>query len=700
MLKHLYKTLLISVISWSLLTVQSSVVFAAATESKATVTTDSNGVITAKKSVSFEKVSDTDMLASITMLAGGFIAGRMWQAYSPVSIDVTIAAAGGVAFIAGEVMSNIKFKGTIDAMTVEVEKKSDGTINEEQIQRLQDLKKSYEEAKKTTKTKKTLQLAAAAAFGAAALTATYMAYSEEGAIQSCLQTLNYASGALDKCIAAGATGVGATESGACTACKPLMEGYRASFMAYSKARTPPGQPSGMKDKAVFPYELTAKNPMNMCSEIVAGATVTTLSKSVQGACLPAANLLIKDQQSAPNPITGDIVDAGKILGLPAAQHFVNSPQIKTNIFANYLERSLSFIFPEAQAGWLPMLGLGAGTLLAFSGILGTMGVSVDTYMFVPMNRAIAFGVLAGISYMASRSSDNIIKKLDDNIQKIDAILADMNKLNKGVKAQNLQNQSVAIKTINPSIQSAQPFSADGSAKTPCMTGNSSENCAKLADKLSSMPGFANLPDSLKGIASQSVSLGDSLSGSSGISGSTLTSAEALGNKQNAINKALKNQQAKLTKITNGKFDAGKEENKFKDKVNAALKKELQKHGMTATGFMASIGSTPMNSADSKNDKDSGSGKGVNFEGNAVNLAAGEATGEKEKEEGLKLEFKDTAPVGDGLALGAPMVSGSDHLDVKTDEINGQNGPSIFELISRRYFKSGYPKLLEEEPAKN
>lgn len=122
MLKHLYKTLLVSVICGSLLTLQSPVAFAAS-ETKGTVTTDSNGVITAKKNYTFDKVSDSDMLASITMLAGGYIAGRMWQAYTPVSTDVTIAAAGGVAFIAGEIMSNVKFKGTIDAMTLEVEKK-------------------------------------------------------------------------------------------------------------------------------------------------------------------------------------------------------------------------------------------------------------------------------------------------------------------------------------------------------------------------------------------------------------------------------------------------------------------------------------------------------------------------------------------------------------------------------------------------
>jgi hypothetical protein len=41
-------------------------------------------------------------------------------------------------------------------------------------------------------------------------------------------------------------------------------------------------------------------------------------------------------------------------------------------------------------------------------------MELDLMMFVPANRAIAFGVLAGLAYMASRSSDNVIKKIDEN----------------------------------------------------------------------------------------------------------------------------------------------------------------------------------------------------------------------------------------------------------------------------------------------
>ncbi len=140
MLKHLYKTFLISLITWSLLSFNSAIVFAQS--EKGVVTTDSKGVISSTKQHKFEKISDTDMLSSIAMLAAGVVAGRIIKNYGfsnrPLTADLVIAAAGGVAFVAGEVMSNVKFKGTIDEMTVEVVKKSDGTINEEQIQRLKD----------------------------------------------------------------------------------------------------------------------------------------------------------------------------------------------------------------------------------------------------------------------------------------------------------------------------------------------------------------------------------------------------------------------------------------------------------------------------------------------------------------------------------------------------------------------------------
>lgn len=91
MLKHLYKTFLILLISWSLLSFNSAIVLAQ-TETKATVTTDSKGVITSSKSYSFGKVSDADMLSSIAMLAAGVVAGRIIKNYGfsdrPLTADV------------------------------------------------------------------------------------------------------------------------------------------------------------------------------------------------------------------------------------------------------------------------------------------------------------------------------------------------------------------------------------------------------------------------------------------------------------------------------------------------------------------------------------------------------------------------------------------------------------------------------------
>lgn len=694
MLKHLYKTLLISVISGSLLTLQTTTAFAAATETQGTVTTDDKGVITATKNYQFEKISDQDMLTSITMLAGGFITGRMLASYRPLTTDVMIAGAGGVAFIAGEVISNVKFKGTIDEMTVEVQKKSDGTVNEAQIQRLQDLKKSYEEAKKTTKTKKTLQLAAAAAFGAAALTAGYYAMTETSTAGLCKATINLAKTALGTCSASGS--VANPEAPGCGVCLAKIQAYEAAFLKYTTSRPVPAS-SLTKGAAMTPDETFLSTPTNFCFGQV-GATVGGVAAKMQTSCGGAMGVHIKNQVEA------NIADLTK--GFTSHEGLINkylggsAGLISYDQFQSrepsYFEKGLDLLFPRAEAGWLPLLGLGASTAASFFLITGTTAMELDLMMFVPANRAIAFGVLAGLAYMASRSSDNVIKKIDENISKIDTILADLAKLAKGVKAQNLATQTIDMKTIKPGSNTYSPYSTSGNAKTPCMTSNSSANCEALSSKLTNMPGFANLPESLKNIANQSVGLADQLSGSSGVSGSTISSAESLGNKQNAISKALKAQNEKLSKIAGAKNSPSKKEEKLLNGMRARVRSALQKNGMTATGFMGSVGATPIDSSLAKNAAEEGAGG--KSEALAQDLLAGGPA--PEKDESLKLDFKEDSPaLGLADSSGGSSSSG-DQYDVKTDEIAGDNGPSIFELISRRYIKSGYPKLLEEEPTKN
>lgn len=693
MLKHLYKTLVISLISGSLLSVQTSTAFAAVTESKGVTTTDTSGNITNKKSYTFEKISDADMLASLGMLAGGFITGRMLVSYKPMTPDVLVAGVAGSAFVAGEILSNLKFKGTIDEMTEEVVKESAATINEEQIQRLQDLKKSYEEAKKTTKTKKVLQLASAAAFGAASATAGYIAYTEFTAMRACDSALASGLASVNTCVEADTpTTAGLRE--VCRSCAKQLIDMQKQMKVIEGKRISPGL-SKNEATTIMPLEVKAKaSAVSACkadftaSAEAAGAAVTT-------ACGTALKIASLNQIFSYNPIK---ISSNKILNdILYANH---KPKIDYEVLqsvnytnSHFIEKAFDLFFPKAQASWLPLLGLGASTAAAFTLMSGSTAVEVDMMMFVPFNRAIAFGALAGVAFLASKSSDSVIGKLDENIKKIDAILDELNKLAKGVKTQNIKIQAVAIKTVTtPPII---PLTTNDQTTTTCLNSEKSSNCTSLQNDLISSTGFATLPNSLQSLATQVATVGDGLSGKSGISSSTLSAAESLGNKQAAIGKLVKTREAAYEKLADGQVNFAKERDKFLTGISEKIKKDLQQKGMTATGMMASLGAAPIdtNAAKAALLKEEHLKPKMPASANAIDIAA---TG---KDESLKLDFKEQAPA-TNYAMGSTASGSSPEYDIKGNDISGEQGPSIFEVISNRYLKSGYPKLLEVEPSKN
>jgi len=696
MLKYICKTFLIALISGTLLNFQMSVAMAGVTATKGETTTDSMGVTTSSKNYKFDKISDSDMLASLGMLAAGFITGRMIKAYTPVTTDVMIAGAAGAAFIAGEILSNLKFKGTIDEMTVEVQKRSDAKINEEQIQRLKDLKKSYEEAKKTTKTKKMLQTASAVAFGVAAAWATYLAISEEGQAASCNAALAVAQAKIDACLTSGVTGVTATEVTQCGACKTTLIAYSAKYKSYLTSRKPPAL-SEVKEKAISPLEKDLMLPTNYCSGLPSTITAA-VSKSIGATC--GTSVKTFSVNSVDTNIRELINGIGKANNSFSKKSYYAYNNINNfeKIQKSFFEKSLDFILPTAQAGWLPLLGLGASTAVAFFGLTGTAAVEIDMMMYVPQNRAIAFAALGGVALLAANSSDNVIAELDENIKKIDKILADLEKNVLGTKTQNIATQAVVAPAINSKAAQTEDPISKTQALTPCMTSNDSTNCKPITPQLVKTPGFGNLPDSFKNIATQATKLGDDLSGSKGISGAAMTSAEGLANKQSAVKALLKDRQEALTKLTNGKFSPQKDGEKFLDRLKASIKKDLRNRGTTATGMMASLGVAPINSADTKPETEEKKSANNQSEVSAANVA--EQSEEKKDGEaaGLNLDFSE-APA-EGVVAANGVAAQTPEYDVTTNEIGKENGPSIFEVISSRYLKSGYPKLLDEEPAKN
>lgn len=90
MLKLLYKTLLVSVLSGSLLLLDFSYKGVMLNSLRA-------------ESVKTEKIEDKDLMGTLTMTVVGVLAKRLYT-YKPTT-DIMLAAAGGAVFIAGEVMA-------------------------------------------------------------------------------------------------------------------------------------------------------------------------------------------------------------------------------------------------------------------------------------------------------------------------------------------------------------------------------------------------------------------------------------------------------------------------------------------------------------------------------------------------------------------------------------------------------------------
>ncbi|MDO9183949.1 MAG: hypothetical protein Q7U04_16150 [Bacteriovorax sp.] len=683
MLKSFYKTFLISFMSGSLMTMNMTA-FAqtvAASNVKSTDTgvysRDANGVVSKTDAHNFDAVKDEDMLSSITMIAIGGIAARMAVSYNPKPLDVLVAAAGGIAYIGAEVISTVQFKKNIEAMTIEVTTSNDGKNDQAQIDRLIDLKKSLEGAKKSIGTKKTLQTAAAAAFAAAAATAVYLSFQTEAMDEACNAAMVAAQTGLTSCTAAG-------EAANCLKCQTELGIYQTSFNAKNVSEKIPAntQPKSVEIKTFT--QLLAKP---LCA-LTAGVFTKTAAAGVDSACKPALSYKIAQEPVAPT---------ATVLAAPVV-NILNSILLKQNTKItnyelhqsheiNFVNRTLNFILPSAEAGWMPLLGLSASATASYLLISKQQAMSLDMLMFHPLNRAIAFGVLGGLAYAASQSSKNQLDKIDQNIAKIDNILNDLNKLQKGIQSNGVKDQALQMAAFKASQAADVPYSANATVKSDCAASVGTTNCDTLSNQVSAVSGFSNLPDSFQTIASQAAKIGDSMSGTNIVSGGTLASANSLAGKQNAIAKLLATTQGKLNEQLAGMgkaaIDFNKEQKNLLKNLNAQTAKGLKSSSMSPAGFLASSGVAPIG--------------GVQALTSAIMKssyvpAAGSSTGRKDK--GFNLDFKEAASP--EVATAAEKEG---KFDIGTNDITTDSGESLFQLISNRYLKSGYPKLLEEIPLK-
>lgn len=664
------------------------------------VSRDSNGVYSKSETRKFEGTdkSGDSAIQSITMLAIGFVGMRL-MSYKKWTPDMMVVAAASAAYIMAQIANILSLKKQIKDMEVQITKRSDGKIDQAQIETLQKLKESYEATKKSLKTTKTLQMAAAAIFAAATATAAYQRLTEEGQKTSCEFAITNTVTELGTCAAS--TTLAVTEATSCSLCAAQLTDFGAGIATTSPGDALPPMPTTSMTKAMadLPKDTKLATQANM---VCTGAMANTIKmKSIPQAC--STYLTNKKGNRAYTEVAGMSSNQHRFLKSIIAKSTFPLERIIADSkdegrIRNGLKKALDFLFPKAEAGWMPWLGLGAGAAAALAAAQFTNMKYVDQVIYSPGGRIIAWGVMTGAALMAASSTQGEIDKTEENIKKIDQILKEMNALQNGVKLNTIQEQAIKMATVDPNSFQDLQLSTNPAVKTDCITGSGNSNCASLYDQVKNMPNFAGLPDSFKNIASQSANLANGLTGTGTISGATLSSAASLAGKQNAISTTaskIKNKlNEDLAKAGKAKIDFDGLQNKMWKQLKSGTEDAIKAKGFSGSSLLASTNISPVNGTNKAHDLSLAAKKS-----GVASIAGGSGGQGKEKEKALQFDFQEESLAAVAAAANG-IATSEERYDTEENEISKNKNESIFQIISNRYFRSAFPKLLEEVPTNN
>jgi hypothetical protein len=703
MLKLFYKTLLVSILSGSLLMLDFSY----------------KGAIVQLNSVQAETLktgsskSDNDLMSTLTMTGVGLLTQRLYTC--KMTTDMMIAAAGGAAFLAGEVTSFLSQKNAQKELETQIERDKNGNPTQQQIEILKKLKESYEAARKTANMKKMFQMAAAAAFAAAAI-AAYMEEAKEQAVfkacdaaakaagQACteLQEAAQAQSALVQTLQSTRMIPKPSAAGEAASTATQGELVTAAMSAVSQGASYTAASAPICDD---PY---TTNPYN-CKE---QANCAPSGESMSTACQPIMPTLKTTEGFCPAPITLGQNSSGSSRQLYAGMNG------RLNIvFLNVLGKML---MPEAKADLFSPLGIASSLAISYLLMTSkTLGATIDSYLLAPINRAIIWGILGGLAYAASSATDSQISQINSDIQKIDAILNSMNTLSNGVAVEqtpSVQNPKIE-KTLVPEVkvgvnnyQTPAPvdFSAAG-GKLPCMTGDKS--CPAFSTQFNALAAPGSTPGLTQAQLGALTTMADGVNGTSSISSGTIKSAETLASQAVALRSEMEKQKKKAQdnlKASGSKQDLSKAESDLDRMMREAMEKELKSRNMSAGAMLASMGSgfgsgSGSGSASAavatdanKNAKATAAKKPVIAPVGVVDMSSSLNGSNKGFNNGLTLDAnkKDDATLtADAAKAGAAGATMDDY--VLKNDITQDKDSSLFDLISNRYQKSGYPRLFKK-----
>ncbi len=426
------------------------------------------------------------------------------------------------------------------------------------------------------------------------------------------------------------------------------------------------------------------------------------------------------------------------------------------LLSSALDKASELLIPSAYAkvmsGWI---GIGAAGMGYMATTYALSQNIIDNFVSTPIKRAVIWGVLAATAYSTANNTQEVVDAMAQNIQDIDKIIKNFDSISQsgaagagggGAAGGTDTTSSGSGETTTSDIQQqiddqilAAAGGAGGSSGVADGSNNGSEsfnlaNASSLssgkssagaknsnsADKGICVPGQGNsCADVSKAISSVGKS-GGAISGdftkttaAIGALASASTPAaldnagKQLSTQQNFLQNTNKRFLEKMLTTKDGK-KLVKDVNGLFNRVQKSALAEMSGKGISEKAITSSVGgmngamATELAKATAKGGE--GAGKSMVASLEPATLPAGDgggsSFGNNESGNDLSEDALGTNMSEDGNAKSSAAMKNEGY-DFSSGNIGSSGGPSLFDLLSIRYIRTAFPRLIDKvEPEKN
>ena len=366
--------------------------------------------------------------------------------------------------------------------------------------------------------------------------------------------------------------------------------------------------------------------------------------------------------------------------------------------SNLYENSIDIAFQYGIDLFIPsvnansFLGMFAGVIGLVIALTTATLYKFDLFMTTPEHRAIAWGVGAALGMVAVNDTKKVQKAAEENAEKIQKIIDQLSKVN-GLIVDSMSGVDQSIPSLIPFPKTGNDEIPLGDKKAPCINSNQTSGCKSAAGLFDQQKDFSGIGGTFGTLPGDVLNASDDITGSNSISGRGADKLVGIGDRNNAIQNKVRQIKKKVNEKRKSLGKKPIDFDRMNNKLIANLKKRSRKTlaggGKSAQTLLASLGSG------SKEEAKEEVAKAGPSEVKAGSVKAAKAR----KAPVFSLDLDENPGGNEGLNADdvlANQAAANALNGEAVDDIVTNKSVSIFKVISVRYLKSGFSRLLEEE----